>query len=254
MAGIKSSNLAPADLHRGSDTSADYYAGTTAQLVAAGLCKAEWFPKKLTPEFCVDGRPKLGNSGKQRVKRVYPVEGSNPAITLTHRIDAEKQEYWWVQICATDAERAKREAARHAEWEEQQGRVEKAQREREAARCAAAPMVSQLRRRYPSLAVGGSIEKRDEGLFQSLDFRARDLATLQHLGLVTPEMLDQRHNKGDWYSGDLRNGGGFFLSKNGSSDWILTLHTPEVARERKHFPVTEARRVLKAIAAGGARK
>ncbi len=260
MAEVNSSNLSPADLHRESDTSANYYAGTKAQLVAAGLCKAEWFPKVLTLEFCKDGRPKLGNSGRQRVKRVYPVEGSDPVITLTHRTDPEKREYWWVRILVSDAEREKREAALHAAREEEQGRLEAADRKREAnreaERYAAEPIVSQLRSRYPGLLIRGSVSGSDGEIIQSLTFHAPDLATLQRSGLVTPEMLDERNRKsgGDWYSGDLPDGRGFFISKNGSaSDWFVALHTHEVTRYRKRIPVTEARRVLKEIAAASRR-
>lgn len=254
MAEVNSSNLSPADLHRESHTDADCYAGTKAQLVAASLCKAEWFPKELTLEFCKDGRPKLGNSGKQRRTRVYPVDGSDPAVTLTHRTDAEKREYWWVSIAVTEAERLKREAARHAKQEEEQRRYEEVRRERRAQEAAAAPLVAQLRKRYPSLRISGSVERRDNALFQRLTFIARDVATLQRLGLVTSEMLDEHHRNGDWYTDNSRTGDGFVVGKNGSAEeWMVTLHTSEAIRERKNFPVADARRVLRKIAAASGR-
>lgn len=248
MAGVKSSNLGPADLHRGSDTACDYYAGTKAQLVASGLCKAEWFPTKLIPEFCKDGRPKLGNGGRQRFKRVYEVEGSNPAITLTHRIDADKREYWWVRIDTTDAEQEKREAVENAKLDEQRRELEEAQRQRAAASAAASPIVLRLRARYPGILISGSVSKHEDGLFQSLSFQAEDLEVLQRLGLVTSEMLDKIHDQQGWYSGKLRDGRSFFV-RQGNDYCDITLHTSEFPRERKNFPVTEARRVLKMIAA-----
>lgn len=244
-------------LKSGSDTGADYYKGTKEQLVSAGVCKREWFPRKLLPEFCKDGRPKIGNSGHQRFKRTYAVHDQQPEIVLTHRTDSEGREYWVVRKAVAENESLKRKAEQKAEWAAQQQRVDEAQRRQALEAQAAQPIVSQLWRRYPDLLqIQGSVSKGENGTrSQVLSFYSRDIETLKRMDLVTDGMLDDRCKEkhfDNWFSGNLPNGDRFSLRETetqNSKYWTLNLYMSDSVRERKHFPMAEARNLLKLIAA-----
>jgi hypothetical protein len=245
MADIKSN-----DVSEHKDVNGNFYTGTRKALIAAKICQPEWFPRKLERDARIP----------TRTKRSYRVEGAKLETILTHRRNGEGVEYWVVRVALTEQERARREAAQKAEWAEQQRSVEEAERRRELEKEAAAPIVSELRRRYSTLPfITGAIAKTEDGKRQnqSVEFYARDLDSLKRYGLVTEKMLDERYKSKhheNWFSGDLPNGESFFLHEEGNakaSYWMLIMHSYECPRERKNFPVTEARKVLKQIAARG---
>ncbi len=245
------------DLKSGSDLFADFYNGTQEELVAAGVCKRNWFPEALIPEFCKDGRPKIGNNGRQRYKRTYCVENSSPAVELWHRRDSFGHEFWIVRIEVTKQEAARRQTDSNREAETQAREDEKRCREREEqtarAKEAARPVVSQLRKRYPDLIlIEGEIHTCDDGnRVQSLTFYARSLEALRRHDLLTEEILSVPLENNNSF-GEIKGGGSFFFFSGSDARgayWYITLRTQETLRERKCFPVTEARGLLKSIAA-----
>lgn len=255
MEGSEENNTA--GLQRRQSTTADYFEATKEQLIAAGICEPAWFPVQLVPEVCRDGRPKIGNNGRQRYKRTYVIDGREPETILTHR-PCQDGERWLVQIAIGAAEQRRREEAEAEEWKQRNAKYEAGKREREKqdalAREAAEPIVRQLRARYPGLAhIEGEIRtldwKLDRTLRQELTFYARSVEVLIRYGLVTEEMLSTP-DKGGWRSGDLREGGSFFLQQatdRRGEYWYVRLWTCESPRERKNFPVSDARRVLSDI-------
>lgn len=244
-----------------SDTRTDYFAGTKRELIDAGICKAGWFPKRLVAEVRRDGEPYLANNGKQRVKRTYVVEGHTPETTLTHRYDASGRETWVVSIAVTNRGRAAREAAHRKklqrESNERRRQHEETLRQRALEEEAAAPVIARLRARYPFIRdirgsirdIRGSDRWTARGIRrQTITFLA-PLEALVRAGLFTEEMRAKRPPDCDYFHGDLALGESFFASQNGDSrDWVLTLHTDDSIPERKHFPVTEARQLLRQIA------
>lgn len=114
-------------------TRGDYYTATKQELIAAGICRAEWFPAKLIRQVKRDGTPYMGNNGRQRTKRVYTVEGRSPAITLTHRRSPDGVEYWIVHVEITEEESRRRYQEHEREEKERIRRVheELEQRKRE---------------------------------------------------------------------------------------------------------------------------
>lgn len=106
---------------RHQDCEADYYIGTQADLIAARVCKAVWFPERLMMQFKLDGTPHT-RKGRQRIKRTYKVQNQSPEITLTHRVDSQGAEYWVVRIAVSDEERQHREDAEYAKWAQGEAR------------------------------------------------------------------------------------------------------------------------------------
>lgn len=106
------------------DTRGDYYTGTKKALIAAGICKANWFPRALEPDFRKDGRPARGNNGKQRMRRTYVVEGRSPETSLHHKVDAYGNELWTVCVEITAKEKARREEVQQSERHESQRKRE----------------------------------------------------------------------------------------------------------------------------------
>lgn len=252
---MEGSDKTTAEVQRWQSTGADYYAGTKEQLIAAGICKACWFPAKLILEICRDGTPKIGNGGKQRTQRTYVVEGREPETILTHRRCADGSEKWTVQVAVGDVERKRRKEvereAHDARIAEANERDRERKKEKLRALRAALPTVYSLRERYPELSsVQGEVITNEDGTRrQCLQFYARSLDVLVRYGLVTDEML-AAEDKGGYRCEDLRDGRSFFLNQpeNPGTYWYVGIWTSETTRERKHFPLTEARRVLKQIA------
>lgn len=92
----------------------DQYTGTKQALIAAGIAQANWFPTKLVKAMRVDGKPYMGNNGKQRTQRRYWIEGITPETSITHRVNPDGQEVWIVAIAN---EQRREEAERqHQEW------------------------------------------------------------------------------------------------------------------------------------------
>lgn len=248
---MRSKETTAAGINRWQDTQADYFSGTKHELIGARICKAAWFPKELEPEWKKNGEPYLGNNGKQRLKRTYAASG-RPDVELWHRRDAQGEEFWIVRIAVDGAEATRRSQAEH-ERQKQSAREDaerRRMREEEQARNrqAAAPTVRRLLTRYPELfCIDGEILTREDGTRrQELTFYGRNLEVLTRYGLVTAEMLATATDAHSG-SGHLHDGRSFFLYL--SKDYYsVRLWTEDSPRERKHFPVTEARAVLKAIA------
>lgn len=95
----------------------DEYRGSKANLIAAGICKASWFPKKLVAQVRGDGKPYLGNNGKQRRRRTYPVDGVIPETTVTQRLTADGEEIWIIRV--DNPKRRAEQERRRKEWEEE---------------------------------------------------------------------------------------------------------------------------------------
>jgi hypothetical protein len=96
----------------------DVYRGTRAALIAAKICRPEWFPAKLLPDMRRDGKPCMGKNGKPRMRRTYVVEGRKPETILTHRVDRDGVEFWLVHVRVSDDEEARRGEAQKQKWAE----------------------------------------------------------------------------------------------------------------------------------------
>ena len=112
------------ELHRWQSATADFIRGTKNQLIAAGICKARWFPKKLELKWHKDGRPYMGNNGRQCVRRTYVVEDQEPETMLMFKLDALGVKLWTVQIAVDEDERRRREQALEEGEEERIRRLE----------------------------------------------------------------------------------------------------------------------------------
>ena len=156
MAGDKSKAL---PVEHWQDCWYDYWRGTRAELIAAGICDQEWFPEKLVPELRKDGLPWRAHhgmkSGTTRMRRTYDFPGGR----MTHKTDAYGNEIWQVSKEVSALERARRERARDLEREELErqrvARQTQQESEKEAERLKRLPM---LLRRLPPFVPGSMSE------------------------------------------------------------------------------------------------
>lgn len=225
------------DVTRSSDVRADYYIGPRAALIAAKVCRPEWFPVKL--ETLPGGR----------TKRTYTVEDHKPEVTLTHKVDRERGEVWVARFEVSEDELERRAAAEREKWAAHYREIQEANRERAEQERAAWPLVRSLRARYPNIDVRGFIVEEGGRKRQSIIYSADSLKALQDAGLATPEMLARQKGRRDW-RGKLLSGDEFSLwNVPPSNEWILYVHTYSEVNDAKGLPLTDARRLLKAIAA-----
>lgn len=89
----------------------DFYSGTKAALVNAGICRAEWFPAKLA----LDRKYK-----KPRTVRTYKTEHKGLPVSLKHRTDAYGNVFWEVEFGIPDGEMERRKEERQRVLEEEE--------------------------------------------------------------------------------------------------------------------------------------
>lgn len=92
------------------------YTGTKQALVAAGIAKPDWFPRKIAKMFRKDGRPFL-RYGRQKTQRKYPVGNVTPETAVLHGRDPSGKTIWTVTVAdvqaRAEAERRYQEYAEH---------------------------------------------------------------------------------------------------------------------------------------------
>ena len=220
--------VSPDDLKYRSDLDSDSYRGTKAELVASGVCRPDWFPKKLEHDIRYD---------PPRVKRTYPVADRKPEVLLTHRRDSAGCDYWIVRIGVSQAEHAKRVKLWELQCAERDRRTQAAREEREQLSQEADPVMRKLRERYPGMQLEARFGDAARTRF-CVSFYA-GLEDLKSHGLVSAAMTaeensDKRH--GDWaYQGKTETGDEFSLWRSYSAPGIWNLHfyRDTLPRERK---------------------
>lgn len=219
---------------------ADYYSGSKDSLIAAGICRAEWFPARLAKDV------------RGRTKRTYPVPSAKPETTLRHRINSEGRAYWEVEKALTDEEHTRRMKIREEENSEYDNRIK--EREQMAARNREVlmPAVRHMLRRYPGLNIS------DAGFSDAAECPTRrqfirfygPLELFRKYGLVTEGMIAERNREGQGsFSGWTETGGSFRLYQSRSDVWDLSLYSDNCPRERRMKNLSDARREIKRIAA-----